>query len=475
MLRLFNTLHHQLEDFAPIASGHVGVYSCGPTVYWNSHIGHMYAFTIWDIMVRFFRWSGLDVKHVMNLTDVGHLTTDADTGEDKMEKGAKREKLTVWQVAEKYTTQFFDSCDALNIKRPNVICRATDHITEMIDLIKIIEKNGYTYKIQDGIYFDTAKLKDYGEMANLSEVKLEEAARIEPVPGKKSQRDFALWKFSPKGVKRQMEWDSPWGVGFPGWHIECTAMSVKYLGKRFDIHTGGKEHIPVHHTNELAQGEGAYGAITANYWLHNNWLDLKGEKMSKSLGNVFTVQELKEKGFDPLAIRYLYLNSHYRQGVQFSLESLKASQNALNNLRSITLNLAEGKKENTAPTEESGKKRQQYFNSFKEAMSEDLNYPKALSVLWESVKSSLTSADKLDLIYEFDEVFGLNLREYATSRFSQKTIIPPEIQALAQKREELRRAKDFSAADEVRKQIEEKGYEVIDHAGKSEIKVKVES
>lgn len=446
----------------------MGIYSCGPTVYWNAHIGHMYAFTIWDIMVRFLRYEGYEVKHVMNLTDVGHLTSDSDTGEDKMEKGAKRENLSVWDVAKKYTEQFFLSCELLNINRPNVICKATDHIPEMIDLVQLIEKNGYAYKIDDGIYFDTSKLKSYGEMAKRDLENQQAGARVEPVAGKKNPMDFALWKSSPKNEKRQMEWESPWGVGFPGWHIECTAMSVKYLGRRFDIHTGGKEHIPIHHTNELAQSAGAFGENTANYWLHNNWLELKGEKMSKSLGNVYTVLDLKEKGYDPLAMRYLYLNSHYRQGVQFSLESLAASQKSLDNLRSIVTALVKEREERagrgtTYISQGKNDQRQKFLDDFKAGLQDDLNFPRALAAMWGAVKSSITSGDKLDLIYDFDVVFGLKLRESAESAALQKIFqVPEEIKQLAKKRDEFRRAKRFAEADAVRKEIEDKGYQVVD-------------
>lgn len=469
MIRFFNTLHHRLEDFKPIQPGHVGIYSCGPTVYWDAHIGNMYAFTVWDIMVRFFRWCGFNVKYVMNITDVGHLTSDSDTGEDKMEKGARRENMTVWQVAEKYTKRFFESCDLLNIKTPDVICKATDHIQNMLDLIKKIEAHGYAYKIDDGIYFDTSKLKNYGEMARLNLEGQEAGARVEVVPGKKHPQDFALWKFTPNKVRRQMEWKSPWGVGFPGWHIECTAMSVKYLGETFDIHTGGIEHIPVHHTNELAQGEGAFGHNTARFWLHNNHLNLKGEKVSKSLGNIYLVTDLVKKGYDPLAIRYLYLNSHYRTGVTFSLDALSAAQNALNNLRSMISGMEANKLDRTTLSDEKNTKREEFFNNFRGALEDDLNYPEALSVLWGAAKSNIPELDKLDLIYDFDEVLGLRLRECAATKCQTKTEIPPEIQAKLIERKELRKSKKFAAADAMRKQIEEKGWKVLDEQNGSRV------
>lgn len=475
IIKFFNTLHHEIEEFVPIVSGRVGIYSCGPTVYWDAHIGNMYAFTVWDVLVRFLRFEGFQVKHVMNITDVGHLTSDSDSGEDKMEKGAKRDNLTVWQVAEKYTKRFFESCDFLNIKRPDVICKATDNISEMISLIQKIEKNGYAYQILDGVYFDTSKLSNYGEMAKLNLEGQEEGARVEPVPGKKNPQDFALWKFSPKDSKRQMEWNSPWGKGFPGWHIECTAMSTKYLGENFDIHTGGKEHIPIHHTNELAQGEGAFHHNTANFWMHNNWLEIKGEKISKSLGNVYLVRDLVDKGYDPLSLRYLYLNSHYRKGVQFSFEALDAAQNALDNLRSLGCALvSEARRRDSETTYISGdknSKREQFFQDFKAAMEDDLNFPKALAVFWSAMKSSIAADDKLDLMNDFDEVLGFRLRDYCfrvlqSHDFSIEKI-PEEIQVLVQKRNELREQKKFDQADEIRKQIEEKGWRVVDEKGES--------
>ena len=273
----------QVEELTPIKAGKVGMYSCGPTVYWNQHIGHMYAYVQWDTLVRLMRYQGLDVKWVMNITDVGHMVSDEDAGEDKMEKGARREGLTVEQVAKKYIDQFLASMDLLNINRPDVLCRATEHIAEQIELIKKIEANGFAYKTQTGLVFDTGKFPRYADFAQLNLEAQEAGSRVEVDPGKKNPWDFLLWVTNQPG--HIMQWDSPWGRGFPGWHIECTAMSVKYLGERFDIHTGGKEHKPVHHTNEIAQAYGAFRHQTANYWMHNDWLVFDGEKMSKSLRN----------------------------------------------------------------------------------------------------------------------------------------------------------------------------------------------
>jgi cysteinyl-tRNA synthetase len=270
MIRFYNTLTRKLEEFRPIKAGKVGIYSCGPTVYWNQHIGHMYAYVQWDALVRFLRWSGLSVKWVMNITDVGHLTSDADTGEDKMEKGAKREGLSVWQVADKYLAQFKESLKLVNVYPPDVLCRATDHIADQIRLIQLIESHGFTYQTEKGLVFDTSKFPNYACFAklDLDKQKLASRQEVEIDPGKRQPWDFFLWVVDSH---HQMQWDSPWGRGYPGWHIECTAMSSKYLGERFDLHTGGKEHIPVHHTNEIAQAYGAFGHSTANYWLHNEW------------------------------------------------------------------------------------------------------------------------------------------------------------------------------------------------------------
>lgn len=440
-MRLYNTLNRKIEEFVPIKTGEVGIYSCGPTVYWNQHLGHMYAYVHWDCLVRALRYQGYKVKWVMNITDVGHLTSDADTGEDKMEKGAKREGLTVWQIAEKYIAQFKESLEKLNIRFPDVLCRATDHIPEQIELIKKIEANGFTYKTSTGLVFDTAKYSGYADFARLNLEEQKAGARVEVDSEKKHPWDFLLWITNqPNHV---MKWDSPWGVGFPGWHIECTAMSVKYLGEQFDIHTGGKEHIPVHHTNEIAQGYGAFGRQTANYWLHNGWLLVEGEKMSKSLGNNITVQDLEVKGFDPLAHRYLVLNSHYRTGMNFTWEALSGAQAALNRWRERYQKLPLRGEPSSAGRLE---------GEFLEAINDDLNMPKALAVAWQ--------ADNQEILNKFDQILGLEL---AVSRGALTAEdIPEEIKELLKKREELRAAGDFAQADALREQIIAKGYRVED-------------
>ena len=450
---LTNSLSRKKEKFTPNISGKVGIYSCGPTVYWNQHIGHMYAYVQWDILVRFLRFAGNDVKWVMNVTDVGHMTSDEDFGEDKMEKGAKREGLTVWQVADKYIAQFEDSMKLLGINPPDVLCRATENVPEQIKLNQIIERNGFAYTTKKGLIYDTSKFADYAKFGNLNLQDLKSRGDVEVDPEKKLQWDFFLWAVNPKHI---MKWPSPWGEGYPGWHIECTAMSTKYLGNNFDIHTGGIEHIAVHHTNEIAQGFAAFGKQTANYWLHNAWLMGKsGEKMSKSLGNYVTAQELVEKGYDPLAMRYLILTSHYKKGLNFSFESLDSSQTALENLRSLVVSLKSSKR--TALSKEKDAQVNEYREKFVAALSDDINVPQALAIVWEMLKSNVPSGDKYDLAMSFDEVLGLNL-----GRAGKSKELPSDIKDLMKKREDLRREKKFEEADKIRKEIETAGFEIND-------------
>lgn len=458
-LYLTNNLTRKKELFKPNKDGEVGIYSCGPTVYWNQHIGHMYAYVHWDVLVRILKYLGNKVTWVVNITDVGHLTGEnegnADTGEDKMEKGANREGLTVWELADKYTNQFLDSINLLNVQKPDVLPRATKHIKEQIELAGKIENNGFTYTTKKGLVYDTDKFKDYKKFAGLKLDKQQKRRDVTDDPEKKEPWDFFLWAIDPNHV---MHWPSPWGEGYPGWHIECTAMSTKYLGDNFDIHTGGIEHIAVHHTNEIAQGYAAFGKQTANYWLHNAHLMAEGgEKMSKSLGNFITVQELVEKGYDPLAYRYLVLTSHYRKGLNFSYKALDSAQNALNNLRSQVA-AARRQTGRTVLSQEKDDKRRGFSDKFIEAISDDLNTSKALAVLWEALKSNIPSEDKYDLAVSFDEVFGFKLNEIPDFKFQ----IPDEIEKLANYREELRKGGNYDRADEIRKQIEEKGFGLED-------------
>jgi len=458
-MKLFNTLSRKVEDLKPIKEGQIGIYSCGPTVYWNQHIGHMYAYTQWDVLVRFLKYLGYEVKWVMNVTDVGHMTSDEDVGEDKMEKGAQREGMSVWQIADKYIKQFVESMDLLNIQKPDVLCRATEHIQEQIDLVKKIEANGFTYKTKTGLVFDTSKFPDYPKFARLNLKEQNAGARVEVDPEKKSPWDFLLWVTNqPNHV---MQWDSPWGKGFPGWHIECTAMSTKYLGNQFDIHTGGKEHVPVHHTNEIAQAFGAFGRQTANFWVHNEWLVLKGgEKMSKSKGNFFTVQDLVKKGFNPLAMRYLILTSHYRKGLDFTWEALAGAQKSLDRLYGIISQL----RSKTGINPVRVGKMEEFQKQFVAALADDLNLPQAMAVVWEMVKSDVSAKEKKSLLLDWDRVLGLDIAEVGSGEWEagQKVEVGSEIGKLVKEREELRKEGKWQEADEIRKQVEAKGYIIED-------------
>ena len=455
-IKFFNTLTRKKELFKPIRKREVRTYCCGPTVYLYAHIGNFRTFIFEDVLRRVLEFNGFKVKHVMNITDVGHLTSDADTGEDKMEVGARREKKTVWEIAEFYTKAFFEDAEKLNILKPTIICKATDHISDMIELIRKLEKNGYTYIIDSGVYFDTSKLKDYGKLTGMDFEKLNETlkagARVEFNPQKKNITDFGLWLFSPKDKKRQMEWDSPWGVGFPGWHIECSTMSMKYLGETLDIHCGGTDHPPIHHTNEIAQSEAATGKNFVNYWLHGAFLVLgKTVKMAKSEGEIITVQSLIEKGFDPLAFRYLCLTAHYRSELVFTWESLQAAQNALFTLREHMRRLSENlerKRKKTLRAEE-------YKKKFLDTVNNNLNMPKALTVVWKLVRNEkeVSNREKYELLQDFDKILALDLvREV----FKEK--LPQKIEELIRKREAARKRKDWSTADRFREEVKKLGY-----------------
>ena len=421
-MKLYNTLSRKIEEFKPLEKGKVGIYICGPTVYDYAHIGHAIAYVNADVLIRVLKWLDYEVKSVMNITDVGHLTDDADDGEDKMEKKAKAEEKTAEEIAEFYTKDFWQMTKMMNIEKPDVVCRATEYIKEMIELIKRLEEKGMAYKISDGMYFDTSKLKDYGKLARLDIEGLKEGARVEKNTAKKNITDFALWKFSKKEEKRQMEWDSPWGVGFPGWHIECSAMSMKHLGESFDIHTGGIEHIPVHHTNEIAQSEGATGKQFVKYWFHSNHLMVEDEKMSKSLKNFLRVEDIKKKGFDPLSLRYLFLSGHYRTKMNFTWKGLAAAEEGYKKLKSMVSEWG-GIKNRTSLSEEKLQKLQGLSLKFKQTVENDLAMPQALAVVWEMVKSNIPEQDKWELIQDWDRVLGLNLTQVKNDKLQ----IPNEI------------------------------------------------
>ena len=449
-MKVYNTLTRKKEELKTIKKNEVGIYSCGPTVYWNQHIGHMYAYVQWDTLVRLLRYLGNKVTWVMNITDVGHMTSDEDVGEDKMEKGAKREGLSVWEVAKKYEEQFLESLKLLNISKPDVLCRATEHIEEQIDLAKKIEARGFTYQTKTGLVYDTAKFPEYANFANLKLTEMEAGARVEVDEEKKKPWDFLLWVTNqPNHV---MKWPSPWGEGFPGWHLECTAMSTRYLGNKFDIHTGGKEHIGVHHTNEIAQGYGAFGSQTANYWLHNGWLTFEGAKMSKSLGNVVLATDLKEKGFDPLVLRYLILGSNYKQGLDFNFRNLSVAAEALVKLKAAAGVPGEG------GVIESVKK------EFLEKMEDDLSTPEAIAVVWKMVKGEYKKEDIKATLLELDKILGLKLAE------KEEVKVPEMVIKLVEERNKAKKDKNWAEADRLREEIKKRGYLVEDTKDDCKIK-----
>ncbi len=450
---VYNTLTKKKEEFKPLQAKEVRIYTCGPTVYWFAHIGNLRTYIFEDILKRVLAFNGYKTKHVMNITDVGHLTSDADSGEDKMEKGAKKEGKTAWEIAEFYTQAFKKDLARLNVAEPDIWVKATDTIKEQIELIRILEKKGYTYRIEDGIYFDSSKIKNYGKLAGLKEDPSRLKARVEMAEGKRGVTDFALWKFSPKGSKRQMEWDSPWGAGFPGWHTECVVMAAKFLGVPFDIHCGGIDHVPVHHTNEIAQAEAAWGNDLATYWMHGEFLVLKDSRMGKSEGNAVTVDTLIEKGFDPLAYRYMTLTAHYCTKLTFTLDDLAGAQTALQKLKETMLEL---KKKAGSILADNGKTAE-YRKMFAQAVNDDLNMPKALALVWIILKdAAVAESDKYHLILEFDKIFGLGLDKVKDLE------IPVEVSVLAAERENYRQQKNWAMADESRKKIEALGYHVED-------------
>jgi len=448
-LVIFNTLSREKEEFIPINGQDVGLYTCGPTVYNYAHIGNMRTYIFEDILKRTLLYNGYNVKHVMNITDVGHLTGDRDMGEDKIEKESLRENKTAWEIAEFYTTKFKEDLTNLNIIYPEIFCKATDNIPEQIEMIAVLEKKGFTYETSDGIYFDTSKVENYNKLSHQKLESLKEGARIEINDEKKNPTDFALWKFSPKNTKRQMEWESPWGFGFPGWHIECSAMSVKYLGEQFDIHCGGVDFINLHHTNELAQTE----AFTdkkpwVKYWLHGFFLNIKnGEKMAKSTGNFLTLNsEFINKNINPLVYRFATLSVHYRKQMEWNLEIEKAALNGYNNLISKIKILG------TTIGIVNIELKERFFNN----INDDLNMPKALATVSEIFKYGISNEDKLATILDFDKVLGLNLDKII------EEIIPNEIIDLAKEREIARKDKDFKKSDELREKINSLGYEIKD-------------
>jgi cysteinyl-tRNA synthetase len=441
-LKLYNALTRRKEVFKPIKEGEVSMYECGPTVYSYPHIGNMLRYIFGDILTRTILFNGYKLKRVMNVTDVGHLTGDSDDGEDKMEKSAAEEGKTAKELTNFYWSAFKEDFKRLNILEPDIWCKATEYIQEQIELLKILEKKGFTYKTSDGIYFDTSKFPDYGKLSGNVE-NLEAGKRV-TLKEKRNNSDFALWKFSFPEDKRQQEWDSPWNRGFPGWHLECSAMSMKHLGETIDIHTGGADNKFPHHENEIAQSEAATGKKFVNYWLHNGILTFNGEKVSKSKGGLYTIEELEEKGFLPLSYRYLCLNTIYKKPLDFSIEALENAQTSYKRLKNIISQIQEDKKTN-----------QNYSEEFKKAINEDLNTPKALAVLWELVRDEKAEG-KLQTIKKMDEVFGLKLLEI------EELEIPEEIKKIVEERQKARQEKDWQKSDELRDKLKEQGWNIKD-------------
>lgn len=468
MLRLYNSLSKKVEPFEAFreVSGEmeVGLYACGPTVYDFAHIGHGRKYVNDDVLRRVLETvEGLRVKHVQNITDVGHLVSDADEGEDKLEKGAKKYGKTVWKVAQEYTTAFFEDMDLLNILRPTVSCRATDHIKEQVNLIEQLIEKGFAYETEEAVYFEVAKFADYGRLFGQDLTAKLVGVRDEVVTdtNKRSPQDFALWfKLVGKFSDHVMHWSSPWGEGFPGWHIECSAMSMHYLGEQFEIHTGGEDHLSIHHPNEIAQSE----AVTskhpfAKFWFHSAFLTVDGKKMSKSLGNVYRVSEIVEKGFSAMALRYLYLSTHYRKTMNFTWEALQSAQNSLNKLieRSELFGVYKEWRYPTVSTDMDGKKK-----LFVEALEDDLNTAKALAVLFEALEITKTDEEAMYIIEEFDKVLGLNLVDLGVESYKKRQALEEKYKDLIELREKYRAEKNWFEADKIRDKLISFGVEIKD-------------
>jgi cysteinyl-tRNA synthetase len=494
-MKLYNTLSKKIEEFRTLreingenfAAGEnlkqVGMYACGVTVYDYTHIGHLRKYVMDDVLVRVLRHAGYDVKHVQNITDVGHLVSDDDEGEDKMEKGARKYGQTAWELAKKFEDYFFYSMDLMGVLRPTLSCRATEHIQSQLEMVLDLERKGYTYVIEgDGVYFDTAKLATYGELSGHDPRHAPRETRLGEVAEKRNPSDFALWKFERTGEHRQMVWPSPWHPrSFPGWHVECSAMSIEHLGPQLDIHTGGIDHIAVHHANEIAQSEVYTGQKPfANFWVHHNFLRVNGEKMSKSLGNFYTIDDILAKGFAPEALRLLFLTSHYRSEQNFTLQSLAANQIAWQKLLRAYLTVKKNRPlENSGSdkNEEDDEKDQQLAKDLEEEffslVEDDLNTPAALTVIWKLLKTSLSNTYKYRLLLEFDRALGLGLVakdegdlpvDEENGLFKPQDL-PTELQKLFKERELARSSKDFARADAIRAEFNQAGYELVDKAG----------
>lgn len=471
MLKLYNTLTRKKEDFVAIdeKNKRVKIYTCGPTVYSSPHIGNMRAYIFMDTLRKVLEYNGYHVTQVMNITDVGHLTSDADEGEDKMEKSAKKLNKSVYDIANTYTNEFLEDIKMLNIELPNHIVKATDHIKEMEEYVDEIMKNGYAYETSKGIYFDTSKLPSYGELSKIDLKGQKAGARVDVDPEKRNPLDFALWIKAPK--EHIMKWESKYGVCYPGWHIECSAISRKYLGDKFDIHTGGVDHIPIHHENEIAQSKGATGKNPANYWCHIEFLLIDNGKMSKSLGNIYTLEDLKKKGISPIAFRFFTYSSSYRNKLNFTWDAVKSANNTLLKLKE---QIAE---HNGIKNHIDEKIIKEYEERFLNAINEDMNMPVAISVIFDIAKNREKSNDYFELIKKFDKVLSLDL-----TKLEEKTLtneneaevdisnLPVEIAEILEKRKKAREEKDFSLSDKLRDELKEKGYLVVDSKDGQKIK-----
>lgn len=454
-MKLYNTLTRNIEEIEPLRNDRVAVYTCGPTVYDYPHIGNWFTFIRYDLLIRALRSEGKNVAWVMNITDVGHLVSDADEGEDKLEKGAKREGKTAWDIAAFYADYFTKGLERLNITTPTKLPKATDHIQEQIDLIKTLEQKGFTYKIDDGIYFDTSKFEGYAAFARLDLDEQHAGARIAVNSQKRQQTDFALWKFSPSGQKRDMEWDSPWGKGFPGWHLECSAMSMKYLGQTIDIHSGGIDHIPVHHTNEIAQSESATGKRYANYWMHTNHILVNNDKISKSLGNGITLEDIENRGYSLEALRLLVLQSHYRSQSKFSWDELEAANNRLKAYQAFADLRWQPIPESAQSADVSSTDYEQYLHDIFNELANDLNTPKALATLSQIADAHAEGIPAVEhesfeaFLDAIDHMLGLQLLLTPNINDEQKKLLL--------ERQQARRTKDWATSDALRDKLLQQG------------------
>ncbi len=449
MLKFFNRLTKKKEEFKPYDGKKVKMYSCGPTVYSYQHIGNFRAYIFMDTLRRVIKYNGYDIDLAMNITDVGHMTSDEDVGEDKMLVASKREKKSPWEIAQFYTQIFFEDFKKLNIEMPTYVCKATEHVPDMVEYVKKLMEKGYAYETTTSIYFDIQKFKDYGKLSGIKTEDRLSGARIEVDEEKKHPADFALWIKAPK--EHIMQWPSPWGMGYPGWHIECSVMGQKYLGEHIDIHTGGIDHVTVHHENEIAQNNSLNNHDVVRFWMELEFLQIDGSKMSKSLGNIYTISDLEKRGFNAIDFRYFLLTAHYLKMQNFTYEALEGARNTLKNLYKIALKHKNSKEFVT------NEKLQSYKEKFLEAINDDLNTPQALGVVWDLLKEK-PSKNIYELLLEFDKVLGIKIYEYEEKDLS----VPFEIEQLAKERWQAKLAKNWTEADRLRKKIIDLGFNVLD-------------